>query len=196
MPFLQLFASQNADFKLWVKGIFKTLCLSAKGVQMENKLKPREKLFCLFYCQSRSPRMAAANAGYGIFTAKAAARLICRTDIQAEIKRIDSAMPVTQNEIVSGCRTLAFGSAADAFSLIYSGDEELAKEKIEALNLMNISEIKRPKGGGIEIKFFDRLKALEKLYELSSAQSDGEAPFFYNAIEKSAAALREDFDAQ
>ena len=162
---------------------------------MGSKLKPREKLFCLFYCQCRSPRMAAANAGYGIFTAKAAAKLICRADIQAEIERIDSAMPVTQSEIVSGCRTLAFGSAADAFALILGGDENLTAEKIEALNLMNVSEIKRPKGGGIEIKFFDRLKAIEKLYELADAQNEGEAPLFYDAIEKSAAALREDLDA-
>ena len=163
---------------------------------MESKLKSREKLFCLFYCQCRSPRLAAASAGYRIFSARAAARLISRPDIQAEIEKIDSVMPVTHSEIVSGCRTLAFGSAADAFSLILCGDEELTAERIEALNLMNVSEIKRPKGGGIEIKFFDRLKALEKLYELSSAQGDGEAPFFYDAIEKSAAALRDDFDAQ
>lgn len=162
---------------------------------MENKLKPKEKLFCLFYCQCRSPRIAAANSGYGIFTKRTAAKLMSRTDIQSEIERIDSVMPVSQSEIVSGYRTLAFGSAADAFSLIMCGDEEMTWQKIEGLDLMNISEIKRPKGGGIEIKFFDRIKALEKLQELSYANNSDDAPLFYDAIEKSAAALKEDSDA-
>lgn len=139
--------------------------------------------------------MAAANAGYGIFSKKAAAKLICRTDIQSEIERIDSVMPVSQSEVVGGYRSLAFGSCADAFSLVLL-DEELTQEKIEALDLLNISEIKRPKGGGIEIKFFDRLKALEKLQELSAQNGADDAPAFYDAIEKSAAALKEDFDAQ
>lgn len=162
---------------------------------MDNRLKPREKLFCLYYCQCRNPRSAAASAGYGLFAKKAAAKLMCRDDIQAEIEKNDSAMTVTQGEIKGGYRALAFGSAADAISLVLCGDGEITAQKIEALDLMNISEIKRPKGGGIEIKFFDRLKALEKLYEISSAEGEKDAPLFYDAIEKSAAALKEDFDA-
>ena len=163
---------------------------------MESKLKPKERLFCFYYCQSRSPRMAAANAGYGIFAKKASARLLRRNDIQSEIERIDSSMPVTQSEVVSGLRNLAFGSAADAFQLLLGSDGDFSTEQIENLDLLNISEIKRPKGGGMEIKFFDRLKALEKLWELSSSQGVNDTPAFYNAIEKSAAALKEDFDAE
>ncbi len=166
-----------------------------KGVQMKSGLKPRERLFCFYYCQSRSPRMAAANAGYGIFAKKAAAKLLCRNDIQSEIKKMDSSMPVTQSEVVSGLRTLAFGSAADAFRLLLHSDENFSAEQIENLDLLNISEIKRPKGGGMEIKFFDRQKAVEKLWELASNQGVSDTPAFYDAIEKSAAALKEDFDA-
>ncbi|MCQ2471331.1 MAG: terminase small subunit [Clostridia bacterium] len=163
---------------------------------MDNKLKPRERLFCFYFCQSRSPRLAAANAGYGVFAKRAAAKLICRTDIQSEIERLDSVMPVSEKEIVSGYRNLAFGSAADAFSLVLCDAETLGEMEIENLDLLNVSEIKKPKGGGIEIKFFDRLKALEKLQELSSSQGGGETPAFYDAIEKSAAALKEDFNAE
>ena len=43
---------------------------------------------------------------------------------------------------------------------------------ISKLDLFNVSEIKRVKGGGVEVKLFDRLKALEKLFELSNAFSD------------------------
>lgn len=195
--FLHFFNSKNFDFKLWLKnGIKNTLTVLERKENLENKLKPKEKLFCLYFCQSRSPRLAAANAGYGIFTKKAAAKLMSRTDIQSEIEKLDKLTPVTDREIISGYRSLAFGSAADAFSLIL-GEESPSKQELDSLDLLNISEIKRPKGGGIEIKFFDRLKALEKLYELasSSAKEDSALPF-YTVIEKSAAALKDDFDAE
>ncbi len=57
------------------------------------------------------------------------------------------------------------------------------------MDLFNISEIKRKKGGDVEIKFFDRLKALEALEELS-AFSESENSSLYSAIEKGALALR------
>ncbi|MBQ7595070.1 MAG: terminase small subunit [Clostridia bacterium] len=157
---------------------------------MEKRLKPKEKLFCIFYCQSRSPRLAAANAGYGIFTKTMAAKLISRTDIQSEIERIDSCMPISSGEIISGYRKIAFGCAADAFRLVLS-DEPADLNEIETLDLANVSEIKRPKGGGLEIKFFDRLKALEKLSELSDMSGSDELMPFYDAIERSAAASDE-----
>ena len=138
--------------------------------------------------------MAAANAGYGIFTKSAAAKLISRTDIQSEIERIDSCVSATPAEITSGYRKLAFGCAADAFRLILN-DEPVSADEIESLDLINVSEIKRPKGGGLEIKFFDRLKALEKLSEFAdTSDSNGLLPF-YDAIEKSAAASGDDTDA-
>lgn len=157
---------------------------------MEKRLKPKEKLFCIFYCQSRSPRLAAANAGYGIFTKTMAAKLLSRTDIQSEIERIDSCMPVSSGEIISGYRKIAFGCAADAFRLVLS-DGPVDPEEIEMLDLANVSEIKRPKGGGLEIKFFDRLKALEKLSEISDVNGSDELIPFYDAIERSAAASDE-----
>jgi len=57
------------------------------------------------------------------------------------------------------------------------------------MDLFNISEIKRKKGGDIEIKFFDRLKALEALYEMSEPTGSSDSAF-YSAIEKGAAALK------
>ncbi len=89
----------------------------------------------------------------------------------------------------SGYRRLAFGSCADAYKLLFSDDENSAPN-FETLDLFNISEIKRPKNGGIEIKFFDRLKALEALGEMSADSETDKALPFYNVIEKSAAAIR------
>ena len=65
-------------------------------------------------------------------------------------------------------------------------------EKLPKLDLFNVSEIKRPRGGGMEIKFFDRLKALEKLTD-DSEKEDRATPF-YDAIVKGAEALRSESD--
>ncbi len=59
------------------------------------------------------------------------------------------------------------------------------------MDLFNIAEIKRPKGGGLEIKFFDRLKPLERLAEMSADEAADSAIPFYQALENSAQALRE-----
>jgi hypothetical protein len=65
---------------------------------------------------------------------------------------------------MSGLERLAFGSCNDAVYLVFS--EELPPaDVISGLDLFNVSEVKRVKGGGVEVKLFDRQKALEKLLE-------------------------------
>lgn len=59
------------------------------------------------------------------------------------------------------------------------------------MDLFNISEIKRVKGGGMEIKFFDRIKALEKL-ENSDVNGFNDAVPFYQALEQGVKALDND----
>lgn len=152
-------------------------------------LKEKEKLFCSYFCETRNARNAAAKAGYGIMTHRNAVKLMAREEIRKEIERIDRTRLVSAEEVISGYRQLAFGSVADALKLIYY-DEQPDKYELENLELFNVSEIKKPKGGGIEIKFFDRLKALEHLEALSSGKDDDSALPFYLALEKSAAALR------
>ena len=71
---------------------------------------------------------------------------------------------------------------------------DITEEKIEKLDLFYVSEIKKQKGGGLEIKFFDRLKALDKLSALSEKESEENGNSLYYAIEKSALALSEETD--
>ena len=157
-------------------------------------LKEKEKLFCSYYSELRNARNAAAKAGYGILTHRTAIKLLSREEIRREIERIDRTRLVTAEEVISGYRQLAFGSVADALKLIYS-DEMPNLYELEGLELFNISEIKKPKGGGIEIKFFDRMKALEHLEALSNGEKDDDTALpFYLALEKSAAALRSNDD--
>ncbi len=159
---------------------------------MKNGLKPKEKLFCIYYSQHRSGISAAAMAGYP-FPKSVAAKLLAKKEIRKEIERLDENLPVTCHEIANGYRLFAFGESIDAFRLLFC-DEPPSDNELEKMNLLNISEIKRPKNGGIEIKFFDRLKALEKLGEIAHNTDNNDALPFYDVIEKSASAIRDDED--
>lgn len=68
-----------------------------------------------------------------------------------------------------GYQRLAFGNTSDAVSLLYTKEPQEAD--FGAMDLFMISEIKKPKDGSVEIKFFDRLKALEKLEQINSDSS-------------------------
>ncbi len=81
-----------------------------------------------------------------------------------------------------GYERLAFGSTADAFRLLMSSGDDVPD--VGALDLFNVAEIKRPKDGAMEIKFFDRLKALEQLGDIP--ESGDAASSFYEALTKSA----------
>ena len=93
-----------------------------------------------------------------------------------------------EEQINQGLTNLAVGDVSDAVSLLFLSEDEIL-QKLPKLNLFNISEIKRVKGGGMEIKFFDRLKAFEKLNEIV-AVSNGEGLSFYRALEKRVEEMR------
>ena len=87
--------------------------------------------------------------------------------------------------VSAGFERLAFGSCADAVKLILSVNQDTSPD-IDTLDLFNVAEIKYTCGKGMEIKFFDRLKALEKLSEISKSGNDTGALSFYEALERSA----------
>lgn len=95
-------------------------------------------------------------------------------------------------QIEQGLLDIALGSVSDAISLLFMTEEEII-ERLPKLKLINVSEIKRPKGGGMEIKFFDRIKALERLGTDKISDSDSSLSF-YEALEKSANDSREKSD--
>lgn len=86
-----------------------------------------------------------------------------------------------------GLERLAFGSIEDAVCLVYQ--EELpGREKLAQMDLTCVSEMKRPKGGGCEIKLVDRMKALELLANLhEEGGSEAGAEDFLRALEQSSA---------
>ena len=147
-------------------------------------LTAKEKLFCVFYAENRNAREAAAKAGFAM-PQRAAIRLLEKESVKSEIEDISSERAAGLDEVCAGYRRLAFGSYADVLRLLFTDGKSVADE-LEQLDVFIVSEIKK-KDSSIEIKFFDRLKALEHLEALGgkTAAADSALPF-YEALEKSA----------
>lgn len=145
---------------------------------IESTLKNREKEFCACFAQTGDVKFSARLAGYRLNSNAKGLKLLLRDDIQNEIKRL-----VKQKEKFArtlafiGYQRLAFGNTSDAVSLLYS--QNPAEEDFGSKDLFMISEIKKHRDGSVEIKFFDRLKALEKL---ESIESDSSVKNLFDAI--------------
>lgn len=57
-----------------------------------------------------------------------------------------------------GFHRLAFGGIHDAVRLLFC--EDVNPRTLKNMDLFAVSEIRRPKNGGMEIRFFDRIEAL------------------------------------
>ena len=151
----------------------------------------KERLFCSYYAEDGDARGCAARAGFVVAPRRSAARLLAREEIRNEISRLEKERKALSSEVEKGLRRLAFGSVADALKLMLC-EETMTAEEIERLDLFNVSDIKRPKGGGLEIKFFDRLKALERLEKLSTGEENTQSSFVQALAEGAKMLSRED----
>ncbi len=151
---------------------------------MKTELKPKERAFCRLVAQAYAPAEAAARAGYRIAPAKAADRLLARDEVQKAIEQYGASL--YKRNAIAGYERIAYSGVADAVRLCFADG---VPDDLDALDLYMVSEIKRSKNG-VELKFFDRLKALEKLSELTDAESDSSEPF-YRALEEGARRLCE-----
>ena len=168
-----------------MRGLF----LSERRITIKNKLSGKEKLFCTYYSLSCNGREAAAKSGY-VFPEKSSVRLLRKPEIRAFIEELEKQRRADRNDIAQGYVRLAFGCVSDAIRRMFS--DTLEDDSIDGMDLFNISEIKKKKGGDIEIKSFDRLKALEKLQQLCDEGEGFTSDSLYSAIASSAAVLKED----
>lgn len=188
-------------FLLWVtealqKGAaaaFVNIDFGDEKMRKKEQLTPREENFCRAFVYSREPRASAARAGFSLNPERTAMKLLNSRKIRERISELENERQARVAEVTDGYRRIAFGSVADAVRLILL-DGVPEEAELEKMDLTMVSDIKRPKGGGLEVKFFDRLKALDRLYELSNAAGENEKSDFFAALNRSAAALsdRED----
>lgn len=148
-------------------------------------MKPTEKelLFCRFYCRLCNAREAAARAGYRD-AEKTGEHLLSRPEILRQIRRQQQKLSreMLAAEAAAGLRRLAFGDISDAVRLTLEGEKELTPDRLASLDLFCVSEIKQSGNGGIEIKFFDRFKALERLLHLSETPENAPLAPLYQAL--------------
>lgn len=152
----------------------------------EKKLTKKEMDFCRMYMRLRNPKEAAIRAGYDVFPEYRAICLLSKKEIHQKITELQKEATADESLVSAGLQRLAFGSCADAVKLILSASQDTSPD-IDSLDLFNVAEIKFTCGKGMEIKFFDRLKALEKLAEISQSGKETGALSFYEALERSAA---------
>ena len=86
-----------------------------------------------------------------------------RTLRAGEVRREDALRRLTE---------LAFGRANDAVALALSPERE--RLDVQGLDLSAVSEFKVTEKGAVEIRFLDRIKALEALCLLLERQADEE----------------------
>lgn len=157
-------------------------------------LTEKEKLFCYYYANLHNPKEAAIHAGFPSSTAeKSSAKLLLKKNIQEDIERNEQKLTqiLYKQKLLAGVLRLAFGRCNDAVKLAIS-HESLTDEEIDKLDLFLVSEFKKQKDGAFEVKLFDRLKALDKLDEISQYESSTDsAAAFYQAIQESAQAIHQ-----
>ena len=140
---------------------------------LNRNLKNRLNSFCCNYVMLGSVEEAAVRSGIPRENALSQGIELLKTeecrDMIAQLRELLA----DSGSVAAGLKRLAFGSCTDAVYLVFA-DELPPAEVIGKLDLFNVSEIKRVKGGGVEVKLFDRMKALEKLFELENAFSDRE----------------------
>lgn len=134
-------------------------------------MKPREKEFCRLMTIYGDPIQAARQAGFK-HPENAWPELCAREEIVSEIRRrSESIRSIFESTAACGLYRLAYGGVSDALTLLYR--EQLSEDDLKTLDLRNVSEIKRT-DKGIEIRFCDRIKAVERLHELLSADAEQE----------------------
>ena len=120
----------------------------------------------MHYAVTRNARESAARAGFGVLSELIGMRLLAREEVRELIEALEKQRP-REGAVRAGLERLAFGGISDAIRLLFTDVAELEPEILDSMELFCVSEIKRQKGGAVEIKFFDRLRALEKLEQIA-----------------------------
>ena len=92
-----------------------------------------------------------------------------------------------REKILQGYERLAFGSTADAVRLLFV--EDISRQALRNMDLFAVAEIRRPKNGGMEIKFFDRIQAQQCMEAMGGSDSSAG---FYEALQDAALRLKDD----
>ncbi|WP_151075339.1 XRE family transcriptional regulator [Flintibacter sp. KGMB00164] len=89
--------------------------------------------------------------------------------------------PLDREQLLEQMRALACAKVNDAVKLAYLPEEE--REAIGKLDLSALIEFRRSGAGTVELKFADRMKALERLLELSGPSGEEQLDSLFQRME-------------
>lgn len=89
--------------------------------------------------------------------------------------------PLDRVQLLEQMRALACAKVNDAVKLAYLPEEE--REAIGKLDLSALIEFRRSGAGTVELKFADRMKALERLLELSGPSGEEQLDSLFRRME-------------
>ena len=89
--------------------------------------------------------------------------------------------PLDREQLLEKMRALACAKVNDAVKLAYLPEEE--REAIGKLDLSALIEFRRSGAGTVELKFADRMKALERLLELSGPSGEEQLDSLFRRME-------------
>lgn len=135
---------------------------------MNEKKTDRRDLFCRAYLRCMDAERAAKECGCADGFA-----LLAQKGVRARIAEAREAASheICREDVIRRLCQLAFGRANDAVKLALM---KCDTEEIDTLDLSEVSEFKAGEKG-TEVKFADRVKALETLYTLLGGEGDGSA---------------------
>ena len=133
-------------------------------------MRPREKEFCLLTAVLGDPEEAARRAGWKQ-PENAWPGLISREDIAGEISRTAKNVGGVYRDILP-CAVFRLLTADNSDAVRLLNREAVTDEELRRADLSGVAEMKKT-DKGVEIKFFDRIKALDKLYEIGGADGEG-----------------------
>lgn len=115
-------------------------------------------------------------------------KLLTRDDVSAYLGKLhqDCRRKQLLDLACKGLTRLAFARPNDAANMAIRM-ETLDDKDLQQLDLFSVSEIKKQKDAGFEIRFADRIKALQALAELADRlEDDMQANDFLKALQNSA----------
>ena len=89
--------------------------------------------------------------------------------------------PLDREQLLEQMRALACAKVNDAVKLAYLPEGE--REAIGKLDLSALIEFRRSGAGTVELKFADRMKALERLLELSGPSGEEQLDSLFRRME-------------
>lgn len=158
-----------------------------KNKSGKSTLTDRQKLCCHWYSLTGDAEFSAGQCFTRPEQRKEAAALLISPAARQYLAEIACRTPGKREPgVLEGYRRLAFGPISDAVKLMFTGEE--APPDLDRLDLFSVSELRRGKGI-LEISFFDRLEALDRLSRQQAEEENGGAQSFYAALCEGAAAL-------